>query len=110
MGNLSDIRVKPVSINLDKERNLVFDLNAFAELEDVYGEIDDALSAIGRGSIKAVRAVLYAGLVHEDESLTVKSVGKLVTLKNLQEVSIALTDAIKQAMPQGNEVTQPAVK
>jgi hypothetical protein len=107
MGNLGDIRIKSVSINLDKERNLLFDLNAFAELEDVYGEIDEALNAIGRGSIKAVRAVLFAGLVHEDESLTVKSVGKLVTLKNLQEVSAALTEAIKQAMPQGNETAQP---
>lgn len=107
MGNLSDIRIKPVTISLDKERTLVFDLNAFAELEDVYGEIDEALNAIGRGSIKAVRAVLFSGLVHEDETLTVKSVGKLVTLKNLQEVSAALTEAIKQAMPQGNEIPQP---
>lgn len=107
MGNLADIRIKPVTIKLDKERNLVFDLNAFAELEDVYGDIEDALEAIGRGSIKAVRAVLYSGLVHEDESLTVKAVGKLVTIKNLKDVSEALTEAIQQAMPSGNETPQP---
>ena len=39
-----DIRQIGVVIELDKERHLVFDLNAFCDLEDRYGTIEKAMN------------------------------------------------------------------
>jgi hypothetical protein len=100
MSNVKDVRIKTVAINLDKERFLKFDLNAFAELEDTYGNIDDAMKAMEKGSIKAVRALLWSGLIHEDPSLTQKDVGALIGLSDLQELSKSLTEAMGAQMPE----------
>jgi hypothetical protein len=53
MSNVGDVRAKLIPIQLDKERHLKFDLNAFAELEDIYGDINTAFEgypcyALGR--------------------------------------------------------------
>lgn len=100
MGNVADIRPKPVKITLDKERTLIFDLNAFACLEEEYGSIDGVLDALAKGKVKSLRAIVWAGLVQEDESLTVKDVGKLITLADLQRVAEAVNEALAQALPQ----------
>ena len=39
----SNVRVKEVELNLDKPRKLVYDMNAFISLEDIYGTIEEAL-------------------------------------------------------------------
>ena len=103
MGNVRDIRAKLIPIQLDKERHLKFDLNAFAELEDIYGDINTAFEAMQKGSIKAIRAMLWAGLVHEDKSLTIEQVGEMVHLGNMNEVMGAITKAISEAMPEASE-------
>ncbi|RJX18503.1 MAG: hypothetical protein C4570_06390 [Ammonifex sp.] len=100
MSNLADIRPKAVKVVLDKERTLKFDLNAFAALEEEQGSVEAALDALAKGSVKALRAVLWSGLVHEDEALTVKDVGRLITLADLQRVTEAVNEAISQALPQ----------
>lgn len=99
MSNVTDIRPKPIRIVLDKERTLLFDLNAFACLEEEYGSIEEALDALAKGKVKALRAILWAGLQHEDEGLTVKDVGKLLTLADLQRVAEAVNEALAQALP-----------
>jgi hypothetical protein len=100
MSNLRDIRTKLIPIQLDKERHLKFDLNSFAELEELYGNINTAFEAMQKGSIKAIRAMLWCGLIHEDKSLTLEQVGKMVHLGNMNEVMNAITQAIYEAMPE----------
>lgn len=68
-----------VPIMLDKERTLVFNLNSFIELEEMYGTYKAAMGALGTGSLKSIRAFLWAGLVHEDKSLTLEDVGTIFT-------------------------------
>mgnify|MGYP000010430645 FL=1 len=96
----SNVRVKEVELNLDKPRKLVYDMNAFISLEDIYGTIEEALKALDGKSIKAFRNFLWAGLVHEDDSLTVQKVGKLLSLDNLEEVSTKLAQAIQTSLPE----------
>lgn len=100
MSNLRDIRTKLIPIQLDKERHLKFDLNAFAELEELYGDINTAFEAMQKRSIKAIRAMLWCGLIHEDKSLTLEQVGEMVHLGNMNEVMNAITQAISEAMPE----------
>lgn len=97
---ISDIRPKVMTINLDKERHLKFDLNAFAELEEIYGDFETAMNEMSKGSIKAVRSILWAGLVHEDENLTIKQVGSMIDMSNIKEVMAVISKAISEAMPE----------
>lgn len=106
MGNVRDIRAKLIPIQLDKERHLKFDLNAFAELEELYGDINTAFEAMQRGSIKAIRAMLWAGLVHEDKNLTLEQVGSMIDMSNINEVVSAISKAISEAMPQVGDETE----
>lgn len=103
MGNVRDIRAKLIPIQLDKERHLKFDLNAFAELEELYGDINTAFEAMQKGSIKAIRAMLWAGLIHEDKTLTVEQVGSMIDMSNINEVMSAIAQAISEAMPKVDE-------
>ena len=88
---------------MDKERTLVFDLNAFADLEEMFGSIDEAMQALQNGKIKALRAILWAGLKHEDEELTEREVGKMITLNNMKEVMEGINTSINLALPEVSE-------
>ena len=81
-----------VIINLDKPRKLVFDLNAMAAYEEATGksatQIGENAGAIG------LRALLWACFLHEDETLTLKEVGKLITAENMNDVAKQLNNVI----------------
>ncbi len=107
MSNLNDIREKKTPIIIDNEtKHLHYDLNAFAELEEIYGSIDEAMAALSSGSIKAIINVLRAGLLHENESLTTREVGKMFDLSRLKEIGGQVNLAIVRAIPQQNPETE----
>lgn len=101
MANLDDARKKAKTIALKdgKERYLNYDLNALAELEDRYGSVEKAFKKLEEGSIKALKLVLWAGLVHEDSSLTEQKVGSLVDIEYLQNLQDSLGSALAADMP-----------
>lgn len=113
MSNVKDIKSKEVKITLNDgvERTLKFDLNAMAELEDKYGTVDAAFEQLDKNSIKALRFILWAGLVHEDASLTEMQVGSLIDMKLMQEVAGTLGKAFEADMPtvQQTEESNPNV-
>lgn len=92
----NDIRVVNVPITLDKPRNIVFDLNAFIELEEIYGSQQEAVKAIQTKGLKHIRAWLWAGLVHEDKTLTQEQVGSLFSYSD-PEVILEISDKILRA-------------
>jgi ATP-dependent protease HslVU (ClpYQ) ATPase subunit len=98
-----DIKQKGIEIELDKTRHLIFDLNALCELEEKYGTMDNAMQELYKGSMKAVRYMLYLALQNEDEALTEKSVGKLINLNNIDNVSKALSTAMGVSLPENDE-------
>ena len=99
-ANLRNVRPKTVAIVLDKERHLLYDLNAFAELEEVVGTVEEALKALESGKLKALRAIIWCGLIHEDANLSITDVGALIGLGDMETVALALNEAISSAMPQ----------
>jgi len=104
MSNLSDIKEKKTLIKIGNEtKHLHYDLNAFAELEELYDSIDVAMDALSKGSLKAVINVLWAGLIHENETLTQKDVGKMFDLSQMQEIGELINKAIMRAIPQQKE-------
>lgn len=110
MANVKNVRVRLVPVQLDKERHLKFDLNAFAELEERYGSVDAALDALEKGSIKAIRTIVWAGLLHEEETLTARQVGSWIGLEHLETLSKALNKAMTDALPEKTEAEQKKAK
>jgi hypothetical protein len=85
---MANVQRGEAKITLDKERVIKFDLNALADVEDALGY---SLAEIGeKVSIKTMRTLLTAGLRHEDEDLTERYVGSLITMDNMKEVQEAL--------------------
>lgn len=107
---LQDVKDTGITIELDKPRTLKFDLNAFSELEDKFGNIDKAFAALQKGSIKAARTLLWAGLVHEDEALTERQVGAMVTMENMSGIMETISVALGVAVPQGDDMPQEALE
>lgn len=111
MSNVRDIKSKTIKIKLSDgvERTIKFDLNAMAELEDKFGSVEAAFEQLDNNSIKALRFILWAGLVHEDENLTERQVGSLIDMRFMGELMESLGKAFNEDMPveQPEEVSDP---
>ena len=95
---MSAIKDGRFPITLDKERHLLFSLNAIDEMQDKFGgfdRLDKVLS--GKDSIKNLRwlltLLLNEGAGEEEEELTEKQVGKLIHTGNFLEVKAAIFKA-----------------
>lgn len=86
----ANVKRGQVTINLDKERVLFYNLNALCALEEMGVNIADLGTAV---KMSQVRAILWAGLKHEDADLTLEDVGELITMDNINEVSEAISAA-----------------
>lgn len=93
--------MKPsVLIELDRPRNLRLDTNALVKLEEILGRPISALD--DNVGMTEMRAILYAGLIHEDKSLTLETVGDLMDGK-WEYVSQKTEESIRIAM--GNKAS-----
>jgi hypothetical protein len=96
-----------VKILLDRERTLRFDFNALASFEDATG-----LSALEPGvwmnpNAKILRALLWAAMLHEDETITIKEVGAMLHPGNIKDVNLKIREASFAASPESpDEVSE----
>lgn len=121
---MNDLKIRPVKIVLDRERNLVMDLNAYEELENIYEseppifrtdeegnstEVDSLLGkafeylAADKKKIKHLKNFLFAGLVHEDRSLTPAKVGTMIGATNIADLTDYIWKAVAMAQPDPKE-------
>ncbi len=101
MSNVDKVRTKTVPVVIDgKPHSLRYDLNAFADIESQYDDIDKALVALGKGSPTAMRVVLWAGLRHENEKLTIREVGVMFGMPEIDAISNEMTEAIESSLPE----------
>ena len=102
MSNVADVKSKVSTVTLmdGKKRTLRFTLNALAELEDRYGSVQNAFDKLEKeNSMKALRCVLWAGLIHESPELTEREVGDLIDTNYMQELMGTLNGALNSDMP-----------
>lgn len=88
-------------------RNLRYDLNALIELEETTGlDVlnDDAMADL---SLKMMRALLWAGFLHEAPDLTEREVGSWITLQNMDTLTDALTRSYSAALPEADKNNPP---
>lgn len=109
MSNIKDVRSKGTSITLNDgvERELKFTLNALAELEDHYGSVDIAFGMLEKGSIKAVRFAIWAGLLHTEEGLTEQQVGNLIDVTCMENIMGSINAAASNDMPSKDTAAIP---
>ena len=74
-----------VSVQLDRPRTLVLDFNAYCRVEEVTG-ISLLVGQEAFSSMRMMRAIVWAGLLHEDPTLTLEGVGDLLQEANAEEV------------------------
>lgn len=91
-----------VSVSLDKVRTLRYTLNALGEIEDRLGVSIQDMGDI-KMTIKNLRTLLWAGLMHEDKELTELQVGDMVDVKNLQDVQKKVVEAFAMREDGKNE-------
>jgi hypothetical protein len=107
VAGIQKVRRAPVKIDIGdgQERHLRYTLNSFALLEEKYGTMDKAMEALESGSIIAIRYILWAGLIHEDENLTEHYVGSQIDLANLEAIAEKMNEAMMGDLPQDKVVS-----
>lgn len=99
-----DLQAQSTTIELKgKKYDMNFDLNAMAELEDIFGSLQIAIAELKKKKLKAVRSFLYAVLKSTDESLTEFEVGRLIDMNNFTTIERAITKLINNAFEEGEE-------
>jgi len=108
MANIEKVRKAPVVVDIGDgvERKLRYTLNSFALIEEKYGTIDKAMEILKSGSIAAIRFVLWAGLIHEDENLSEHYVGSQIDLSDLEDIAEKMNKAMMGDLPQ-DELVNP---
>ena len=98
--------MKPsVLIELDKPRNIRLNTNALVKAEEILNRpISEFGAAFG---IKEIRAMLWAGLLHEDKSITLETVGDLIDEAGFEYVTDKVGEAINIAMGLKPEESDP---
>lgn len=92
-----ELRPTRVVVTLDRERELRYDMNALSELEAKFGGLQGIFEI--ETSLANIRFLLWAGLIHEDDALTEKQVGKLADTTRLKEYSEAVSCSLERALP-----------
>jgi hypothetical protein len=105
MANVNKVKRPPIYITLDKERQLKYTLNSFALMEDRYNSVDDALKAMEGGSVKAVRFMLWVGLIHEDKTLTEEQVGDMIELSDIEDIAQKMNEVMTVDLPDKGAAT-----
>jgi hypothetical protein len=81
-------------VKLDKERNLVFNLNTMAKFEELTGKNIFTDKIFEKIKSTDLRALIWACLVQEDPALTLEQVGAMVTIENMAEITNSFNELI----------------
>jgi hypothetical protein len=97
-----------VTVELDKLRTLRYGMNALIKIEELTEKSITQLD-LKNISIKDLRAMVYAGLFHEDDNLTPEKVGDLIDgYSELSLIAEKLGEAMTLAFGSKN-VNRPAI-
>ena len=86
--------MESVTISLDKERHLRYTWGSVRRLKREEGIVFTELEDDQLTDLDVIASVLWAGLVWEDETLTVNAVADMVPLNRTGEVSDKIAEAI----------------
>lgn len=109
MTNVQDISQHGRTVTLDKPRVIWYGMEALAFIAERYGSVNAiqkifsdtaAVEALTSDMIKAMVAFVYAGLMHEDETLTERKVLKMLGVSNIKDIFSECSMAFRGMIPQ----------
>lgn len=112
--SIKDLKNKKTKLKLgDKEFEIAFDFNAIAELDEVYGDFEDAMKALnsGKGRLKAIRALTYSMIKPRYEDITLLEVGEMLSeimggKEKATEIMEQIKKAIELGMPKNEDIEE----
>lgn len=100
MSKLNLIKPQGIVIELNNvEYDLVYDFNAFSELEKEFGDIQTAFEKLTSPKFSDILIILSAGLSSNENPPTKKELGKYLTPTNINQVVEIIGEALNVAMP-----------
>lgn len=100
----SELKNKGIKFTLgDKEYELKLNMNTFCELEEIYGDLNEAFEDLQKMKLKAVRALIYAAVKVENQEVTLKAVGEELGINDLERLGTAINESLSKAMPEAEE-------
>lgn len=116
MSTLKNIKPEEVPIEMGgKTYTLLFDLNAMATLEEMYGNMDAVNEALKQGSIKGTQRLVWVGIQHMQEPkldrfgepvswpIGMYEIGKMLGLADMEDIAAALNKSLESAMPPSDD-------
>lgn len=95
-----ELKTKKIKLELlDGVHECVFDMNALAEIEDIYGDIQIGLNQFKEKPIGALRVFIYSLLKKENSDITISDAGSLIPMDNIENVVKSISEALSEAMP-----------
>lgn len=109
--SIKDLKNKKTKLKLgSREFEIAFDFNAIAELDEVYGDFDQAIKALngGKGKLKAIRALTYS-MIKPRYDVTLLEVGEMLSeimggQEKATEVMEQIKTAIELGMPKSEDI------
>lgn len=111
MSKLTLVRPKTTILTLGgNDYPLVYDFNAFAELEENFGSVQEAFEKLSVKTPKMgdILTIIKAGLASSDVEISRKELGSYLTPANMADVMVVLGDAIQLAMPKEEKESKVA--
>jgi predicted MarR family transcription regulator len=102
----SEHLVPTASIELaGKTYTLRLDINALSDFEVMTGKsvLRGGLSDIANLELADVRALLWSMMYQDDETLTVRDVGRMISINNIAPLTETIATLIRDTMPEANE-------
>lgn len=91
-----------------RDYELDINFNVLAELEDEYGSVETGLIELQKGTVKAIRLMMYAIMTQEqcNENLTIKEVGKKLNSEFMNEITSKLGKSMKDSFGESEETNK----
>ena len=91
-----------------KTYHLRYTFNALIALEDELGiPISDIGSILSdKVKLRPIRALVWAGLIHEDKGLTLEGVGEMLGLSDLAAIAEKVGEAFMLAFPDAEDTSK----
>ena len=112
MSKLSLVKPKGIILALgENEYNLVYDFNAFAELEREFGDIQTAFEKMSAyPKLSDILKIVQAGLISNETRISERELGSYLTPKNMPQVVELINEAMVEAMPQETQTDNKSTK
>jgi hypothetical protein len=117
MSNINKIKGKTTKVTFGgKTHTIKFDMNSFAALEEFYGDIDEIMGKAEKGTVKGLRAMIWAGIIHEyldeegEPTIKPHEVGAMISAEDLPEIFKQVNDVMRESMPEEAKELEAEIK